>query len=147
MQRVRDMSGAYYGSIFYDGNELLIVDQYVKDQIPVLLAINQIGLHTFRKPPGWNTGKVSKGIPAQNILIRTNKFTEIHGWAAHEQSHTFIYTVPTNINSNTNTNTNEKKAQVVSPEGDGLVRFTFESPLAVEIPDVCDRFVKLMMSA
>ncbi|KAA6390599.1 MAG: hypothetical protein EZS28_013878 [Streblomastix strix] len=138
LARLKELKPDYFGSVFYEATELEIVEKVVKNRVPVLLAVNKNGIHTFRKPPALASEKSSKiaffskkkdsnsDVPPQNILMRTNTFQEILGWAVHPPTHTFIYTVPSE-----------------SEEG---VRYSYESELAGDIPDVCQEYVQQIIA-
>ncbi|KAK2945631.1 hypothetical protein BLNAU_19428 [Blattamonas nauphoetae] len=121
IEKLKEFCEDYFGAVFFEATELILVDKVVRDHIPVLLAVNKVGIHTFKKP----TPK-SKDV-TQNMLIRTNTFQEILGWAVHPPTKTFIYTVPSD-----------------SEEG---LKFTFESEVAAEMPDLCQSYVQLIIQS
>jgi hypothetical protein len=65
--RLREVCPDYFGSIFYDAVELIVVDKVVRNRIPVVLGINIRGIHTFKKIPS-------------SFLVRSNLFHEILGF-------------------------------------------------------------------
>ncbi|KAH7817987.1 putative talin [Monocercomonoides exilis] len=120
LARLREWQGEIFGSTFYDALELVVIDKIVREQIPVLLGVNKVGIHTLRKDKGPEKNGI---IPL--TLTRTNSFQQILGWAMHQPTHTFLYTIPSD-----------------SEEG---VRFTFDTSLAAEIPEVCQSYVQMII--
>ncbi|KAH7829360.1 uncharacterized protein MONOS_6757 [Monocercomonoides exilis] len=122
LNMLKEMVPDVFGSVFYEGVEVIPIDGGEPKRRPGIIAINKNGIYTYYKPLDMKKGK-----NWQNMQIRVNSFREIIGWALHAPTSTFAYSVP-------------------GPTAEQPVRFCFETPLANELPSMCQLVVDAILA-
>ncbi|KAA6396229.1 MAG: hypothetical protein EZS28_008242 [Streblomastix strix] len=128
ISRLKEMQQEFFGSVFFEATQS---STSISERVPSVIAVNRNGIHAFKKPPPPEKkgffSKKSDDLPSQLALVKSSSFKEIQGWAILPQTNTFVYTITS------------------SSASEGL-RVEYESPVAADIPDVCQTFVQKIIA-
>ncbi|KAH7823279.1 putative talin [Monocercomonoides exilis] len=119
IEALRSMASEQFGCVYFEGSDVTLP----KSPHPAILGVNKEGIFLY-----WIAGDEKEKKSQPNILVRSNAFSQIIGWAAHVSSSTFVYSLP-------------------GPEDGTSVDFSFESPLFAEIPSFCQEVVDFVLKA